>query len=262
MMINNLGKGLVLVTLAVSGLFLAWTIAVFLQSTDWGWKDPRKDLGERIPSEIDKRMAALNEAIKFGARAKASAKSAEDTLALAQKDFPRNVLLYQSKLKELRSGEGKINVMELKYDNGVLVRDPKSPQVGDPKSARATAGPVFDPVVPGAEKSALGYYADFKKVQAAIAATSVEIQKLTEKEKEMTVNLIGQKDEDGKLVKAGMYELLEKEKKTQEQVKEEMEYLQPLWVQGLMDAQKLLARMGGLDQRLIELKRPAPGRPQ
>ena len=71
----------------------------------------------------------------------------------------------------------------------------------------------------------------------------------------MSVNLNGQKDEDGKLVKVGMYELLEREKKTQQQVKDEMEYLQPKWAQELLDAQFLLTRQGRLDQRLAELKR-------
>jgi hypothetical protein len=247
-MINYLGKGLVLVTVAVSGLFLAWTLAIFTQTVDWGWKDPRKGLGERMPSEIDKRIAAVKEALRFKARAEAVAKSAGDALVAAEQDFPSNVLSYQAKLKELREAPGKIKVVELKLDKGVLAR----------ASKRATAGPVYENVVPGAEKSTAGYFVDLKKIQVAMDAATTEIKDLTEKEKELTENLNGKKDETGKAVKVGMYELLEREKKTQEQLKAEAEYLQPLWVRELVDAQLLIARMGRLDQRLEELKRPAP----
>jgi len=247
-MINHLGKGLVLVTTAVSGVFLAWAIAVYTQTIDWGWKDPRKELGERIPSEIDKRTAAVKDALAFKARAQAGVVNAAEGLAVAEKDYPHNVLLYRDKLAELRADPGKIKVVELKYDkNGVLVRN----------APRATAEPAFETVVPGAEKSSAGYLAELKKVQADLDALTAEIKDLTEKEKELTVNLNGKKDEDGKVVKVGMYELLEKEKKTQEQVKVESEYLQPLWVRELVDAQLLLARMGRLDQRLAELKPPS-----
>jgi hypothetical protein len=247
-MINNLGKGLVLFTVAASFLFLAWAVAVFTQTVDWGWKDPRKELGERVPSEIDKRIAAVKEALRFKARAEAGAKNAQESLAIAEQDFPRNVLSYQAKLNALRTAPGKIKVEPLKLDKGVLARTDQ----------RATAGPVYEGVVPGAEKSVAGYFADLKKVQLALDAATAQIKELTEKEKGLTETLNGLKDETGKAVKVGMYELVEKEKKTQEQVKAETEYLQPLWVRELVDAQLLIARMGRLNQRLEELKGPAP----
>jgi hypothetical protein len=247
-MINNLGKGLVLVALAISVLFLAWAVAIYTQAIDWGWKDPRVELKERVPSEIDKRLAALTEAMRFKARADAGVKSAEASLADAEKDYPRNVLLYRDKLHELQNGEGKIKVVEIKYKDGVPVRSDK----------RATAPPEFDPVVPGADKSVAGYFGDLKKVHDEIDKTAKEIKDLTEKQEVLTVNLNGHKDPKGNVDKVGMYKLLEDEKRRQEQVKEETEYLQPLWVRELVDAQLLLARQGRLDQRIQELKRPAP----
>jgi hypothetical protein len=244
-MINYLGKGLVLLTVALSVLFLAWSIGIYTQTIDWGWKDPRKHLGERVPSEIDKRIAAVTQGLRFKVRAQESVKDAAKSLAEAEQDFPENVLSFREKLAELRSGEGKIKVVELKYDKGVLVR----------KSPRATAEPVYDAVVPGAEKSVAGYLNDLNKVQSAIDAVTAEIRKLNEQEKELTVKLNDQKDEKGNVVKVGIYGLLDIEKKRQDQVAEEMEYLRPLWLKELVDTQSLRDWTERLDQRLRELQR-------
>jgi len=241
-MINYLGKGLVLVTMAVSGIFLAWAIAVYTQTIDWGWKDPRKELAERVPSEIDKRLVAVQDAVASKARAQVVAKEAADNLAVAEQDYDRNVLLFRAKLAELKSGEGKIKVVELKHDKGILVRNEK----------RATAAPVFEGVVPGAEKSTAGYLADFNKLQADLVAVTAKIDQAIKQESVLTIHLNGVKG-----VKPGMYELLEKEKKMQDELQEGMEKVQPLWVRELVDAQLLLARTGRLDQRLAELQQPS-----
>src|SRR5262249_12083200 len=42
MSMNNLGKLMVLLHLALSMLALTWAASIFLQFTDWGWKEPRK----------------------------------------------------------------------------------------------------------------------------------------------------------------------------------------------------------------------------
>jgi hypothetical protein len=248
-MINHLGKGLVLVTAVLSVAFLAWAIAVYTQSIDWGWKDPRKELGDRVPSEIDKRTAAVKQAAGFRARAEAGARDGRVNLALAEDDYTHNVLLYRAKLAELRGADGKIAIQPLKYVQGVLIR----------KDPRATAPPAFEEKpLPGLDKSTAGYLKELDDLQAQLVAITAEIDNLIKKEKELTVNLNGQKDEDGKVVKVGMYELLEREKKTQEQIRAESDYLQPLWVEELSQAQFLLDRMGRLDQRLKELSKNNP----
>jgi hypothetical protein len=244
-MMNHLGKGLVLVTAAASVAFLAWAVAIYTQTIDWGWKDPRKELGERVPSEIDKRIAAVKEANAFRARAEAGVKAGSADLARAEEDYGQNVLLYRAKLAELRGADGKIAIHEIKREKGVLIR----------KDPRATAAPAFEEKpLPGVDKSIAGYWKELDDVQARLVWITGEIDNLIKKENELTVNLIGQKDEDGKVVKVGMYDLLEREKKTQEQIRAESNYLQPLWVQELQDAQFLLERMEQLDQRLKELK--------
>jgi len=242
-MIDTLGKSLVLVTTAVSGVFLAWSIAVYTQTIDWGWKEPRKELGERVPSEFDKRVAAVKETATFLERGQAVAGDAADTLAVAEQDYPTNVLLYRNKLAELKSADGKIKVEELKYNNGVLARFPE-------KDPRATSPPVFNGVVKDAEKSTAGYRKEFNKLDADIVAVTGKIDKMIKQEGELTINLNGIKG-----VKAGMYELQEKEKTMQDKLQDTMDKLQPLWVRELVNAQLLLARMGRLDQRLDELKK-------
>jgi hypothetical protein len=245
-MINNLGKALVLVTAALSLAFLAWAVAIYTQTLDWGWKDPRKELGERVPSEIDKRIAAVKQAAAFRARAEAGVKEGRVNLARAEDDYAGNVLLYRDKLAELRSADGKIDIRGLKYEKGVLGRKDQQ---------RATSPPVFDEKpLPGLEKSTAGYLKELEDLQARLVAITGEIDNLIKKENELTVNLNGQKDEDGKVVKVGLYELLEREKKTQEQIRAESDYLQPLWVEELSQAQHLMERMSQLEKRLKELK--------
>ncbi len=248
-MINNLGKGLVLVTAVLSVAFLAWAVAVYTQSIDWGWKDPRKELGDRVPSEIDKRIAAVKQAAAFRARADAGARDGRVNLARAEDDFTQNMVLFRAKLAELQGADGKIAIQPLKIEKGVLIR----------KDPRATAPPVFEEKpLPGLDKSTAGYLKEFDDVNSQLVAITGEIDNLINKEKELTTNLNGQKDEDGKVVKVGLYELVEREKKTQEQIRAESDYLQPLWVQEVADAQFLLDRMSRLDQRLKELKQSSP----
>jgi hypothetical protein len=246
-MMNHVGKALVLVTAAVSLAFLAWAVAIYTQTIDWGWKDPRKELGERVPSEIDKRIAAVKEASTFRVRAEAGVKSGTANLARAEDDYAHNMLLYRDKLAELRGADGKITIKPLNYKQGVLQRT---------DNKRATAAPAFDEKpLPGVEKSAAGYQKELDELNAKIVTITGELNDLIKKENELTSNLNGQKDEEGKVVKVGMYELVEREKKTQDQIRAESDYLQPLWVQELDAAQYVLDRMGRLDNRLMELKK-------
>jgi hypothetical protein len=245
-MMNHLGKGLVLVTAAVSILFLAWAVAIYTQTIDWGWKDPRTELKDRVPSEIDKRLAALQESLRLTARAQAEVNDNAKELAIAEKDYTGNVHLYRAKLSELYSAKGAIKVQELTYDKGKLLHDPKD---------RRTAPPAFGKVIEGPKKSMAEYQKEFNALQKDLDDVTAKINEVLKKESELTVNLNGKKDENGKLEKVGLYALLEKEKMTQDQIKAELDYLQPLWVQELVDAQLLLERTGRLERRVAELKK-------
>ena len=50
---NKIGKTLVFLNLVLSLMALTWAGAIFLQQVDWGWKEPRKEIDGRVPSEID-----------------------------------------------------------------------------------------------------------------------------------------------------------------------------------------------------------------
>jgi hypothetical protein len=248
-MINHLGKGLVLVTTAVSILFLAWAVAIYTQTIDWGWKDPRSELKERVPSEIDKRMAALQEALRLTARSQAEVNDRASELAVAEKDFDGNVHLYRAKLAELYTAKGAIKVQEIGYDKGKLLHNPPD---------RRTAPPAFGKVMDGIKKSLAEYQKEFNALQKEMDDVTAKINETLKKESELTVNLNGKKDENGKLEKVGLYTLLEKEKMTHDQIKAELDYLQPLWVQELVDAQLLLERTARLEHRIAELKQENP----
>src|SRR5205807_10367081 len=94
MTMNRIGKGLVLVNTAASLVALAWAAGVFFQFTDWGWKEPRSELGLRIPSEYDKRTATFKEAVKARDMALPALQPAWASLREAEERFPQNHLFY------------------------------------------------------------------------------------------------------------------------------------------------------------------------
>jgi hypothetical protein len=246
MNMNRVGKGLVLVHTVASIVALAWAAGLFLQFTDWGWKEPRAELGFRIPSEYDKRAAAFKEAITARDIAVTALVPARLALREAQERFPQNHLFYEKELVRLRSATEPIEVKAIAKDAGPIVLDTPGKPLGVP---------VFDKKIEGITKSLDAYAADLKKINADIDNEVKEIRAWTEKARTITILLDG-KDDTGKAAPntVGIYALLEGEKKAQDQARFEKDYLQPIWANARRDAETFVSRRAGLEQTLNELR--------
>jgi hypothetical protein len=237
---NKLGKLLVLLHTALSVVAMAGALGVFLQFVDWGWKEPRKQLDQRVASEYDKRAAALKEAAKARDIAFARVKPAQDALRDAQQRFAGNHLVYLDKLDKLRNAIGALEVKEIKYNkDGVVLDTP----------GKVTGLPVFELKVDGIEKSYSAYQADLKKINGEIDDTVKETRKWTEALEAISDQLLGKNGAPG------LYALLEDEKKAQDQAFFEKEYLQPRWARALEEAELFMSRRVGLEQTLQGLKK-------
>src|SRR5271165_5160726 len=100
---NRIGKILVVLNTAICLVALAWAIGLFFQITDWGWKEPRTELGLRVPSEYDKRAAAFKDAVRARDALMPALKPAQASLREAEARFPQNHLFYKAELARLES---------------------------------------------------------------------------------------------------------------------------------------------------------------
>lgn len=259
---NTLGKFLVFVQVVFSVLATTFAGAIYLQKIDWGWKEPRKDLYLRVPSEIDKRTAAVIEALRIKEMAMGKAdmpgtlKASQAALAEAEPRFAQNHIWYAQNLVKLRSGPDPFDinadpVKEVKIVGGVVQLDTP---IDKPRAGR----PVLENPLPAIEKSYDKYAEDLKKIQDDIDKVEVNIKQLIAKEKETTFKLTG-KDDAGMVVRIGLYTLFVDEKHMQDQMKFETDYLQPLWVEALDRAELFYERRERLEKTLAgmtgELKR-------
>jgi hypothetical protein len=238
-MMNRIGKGLVLIHTAISILALSWAAGLFLQFTDWGWKEPRTDLGQRVPSEYDKRVAAFKEAVKARDLSLPGLVPARVSLRKAEDRFPQNHLDYKKELTRLEKSPDPIDVKYIKRA-GAIVLD--VPVIGKP---------VQEEKVNGIAKSYVSYIADLKKINQDIDIQTKEILDWTNKAQGITFLLTGKDilDKDVKNYK-GIYALLEVEKQAQDQAKFEKEYLQPIWARAIEESDILSDRRGRLQETL------------
>src|SRR5438067_1407990 len=103
-MMNKIGKGLVLLHTALCLLALTWAGALLLQMVDWGWAQPRvTDTKERIASELDKRVAAVNEAVKARDRVLPALARSQEAWFDAMDRYGDNHLFYRNELEKLRT---------------------------------------------------------------------------------------------------------------------------------------------------------------
>jgi len=247
---NSLGKLLVLIILAASVLFMTFAGAIFLQKIDWGWKEPRKDItGQyRIPSEIDQRIAAVKEAHMGVALVMPGLFISQAELGAVEPRFADNHRWYVKEIDRLRNDPGdkiEIRAFAIEKKTGVPELDPKisgRPKLGNP--------------IAGLSKSYQKYSADWKAVQEKIDVTVKDIKDLIDQEELLTFKLNG-KDKTGKVVKgkAGLYELLEREAKAQNQAKFQKEYLLPRWVGALEEVDSFQERRQRLDATIDKLKK-------
>jgi hypothetical protein len=242
---NSLGKLLVLINLAAAMFFMTFAGAIYLQKVDWGWKEPRKDITgtARIASEIDQRNAAVKEAHQGVTLVTSPLQSSQKNLAEVEPQFPDNHRWYVKEIDRLINDPGdKIEIRDFMSDpkKGTPVLDGGRPKQGNP--------------IAGLNKSYQRYAADLKALQEKIDATLADINKLIEREEELTFHLNG-KDKTGKLVKDGLYNLVEREANAQNQAKFEKEYLLPRWVGTLNEVSSYQQRRERLDATIQKLKK-------
>src|SRR5262245_14697455 len=146
---NNLGKSLVLVNLALSLLGLGWAVAAFLSPVDWGRTEARKaphNPSERVAAKIDERLAMLEHVKKQVKPAVDRPAQAQARVSAAEGAFGSNHLWYVKELDRLRfsPADVKVEVKEVKVGPDGM------PSVS---AAQPYGVPVMDKVVPGIEKS-------------------------------------------------------------------------------------------------------------
>jgi hypothetical protein len=263
-MMNYVGKTLVLSTLMLSGFFAAWAGAIYTQRLDWGWKDPRKHIsGDRIPSEIDKRTALIQELLPIRDEEDRTLDGYTDEQTKQQKQrsllsdviglqalLAANHHYYAEQLAALESAPGKIEIKEIAFGkNGVSLDNYLRPVWGNPVTY-TDADKKTTPL----DKSYARYRADLKEVQSEQNKTITQTNDWIARQKVLTEKLNGTTDEAGKEILPGLYGLLHHETVIQEKLKKERAYLQPLWVRELVNAQLLLERQEGLRARMAELK--------
>jgi hypothetical protein len=245
MTMNTVGKSLVLVHVALSLLGMSWALALFLGAPDWGFKTPRMDATERVPSELDKRIAAYKQALKARDAVLPGVDKAQGAAQLAMHRFAENHRFYRRHLEELRSGEGDIKVKEVKYTGGELNLD--VPRVGKPQ---------FDDV-PDIDKSLVQYRKELTDAEQGlykqIHVLGEEVRDWIAKNNKVTFQLNGM-DDAGKKVRVGLYDLLDLEAQMQARIRFEKEYLQPQWADAREQAGRYAERRARLEQTIERLE--------
>jgi hypothetical protein len=237
-MFNFLGKVLVLVHTFLSLLVMIWALSLFMNATDWGFINPREDLGQRIASEFDKSAVAVSDAIKMRDRAVVNVAAAQASLRETEQRFAFNHLYYVAELKRLRTAPEPIEVKAIKA--GVLPLDTPGKEIGKP---------VLDAKVEGIDQSYQTYVGNLKMLEAQIDKVETEKREVIEESKKVTFQLTG-KDDAGKRVRIGLYELIDKEYQIQQGLRQEKEYLQPQWAQALEEARLFRLRRQSLETTL------------
>jgi hypothetical protein len=250
---STLGKILVLINFTLSLLFFGWAVAVYFNQVDWGWKDPRKELDARVPSEIDKRLVVIKEALRARERMAADLKLARDALTYYEPRLYQNRLWYHEELNRLRSAPKTIQVW------GWKIGKDGRPELDQTQFGQPAKGP--DVVFTNAKGKPVAVDRSYDTYRAQLAVKHGEVEKvqerirdLIEKQEKITLKLNGVKDDKGVVVRPGLYVLRDHEDDIQKRVTEETEYLRPLWVRELVDAQLLVERRQLLEERLAELK--------
>lgn len=255
-MMNLLGKGLAVLTTALSVVFLVLALAVATNQIDWGWKEPRKDLDERVPSEIDKRLAAVAQTVQARDVARKRLAMAQKQRAGTEPVWVDNNLWYAARLKELFAADAPLpnGVVPVKMVKGEAALDPDQPgrPLLDGKLTYTDGANEKTEVA----KSYLAYHKDVDQLQKDLVKLNEDIVDLVQAREKYNQALIGLEDmATGKQIKPGLHKLLEQEADFQRQLKRELETMRPLWLQKLVDAQTLLEQQVRLESRLRELKK-------
>ncbi len=264
-MFNYLGKLCLFAYVVLCLIALAWSAGLYLQFTDWGWKEPRQDLDTRIPSEFDKSMALVKQAVRSRDVTLAYVKPAQDALIEAERYYPTNHLFYIQELEKLR-GEplvGKGSFAEAKEAIEVkalkVSEDGKGPAI--PLNKALVGRPELADKIEGLDKTLVAYRAELEKVKEETVKVEKDIEKILAETQKITFALTG-KDDAGKKLTYGLYELVDAEYQALVQARKEREEFKPQWARQLEEARTYVERRAVLERRLAQLRGAlAKGRP-
>jgi hypothetical protein len=244
-----LGKLLVYMTVLCSFVFLALAAAVYLISPDWGWdvKHARKEFGQPIPSEIEKRKPIVSELARVKSRARAAWEEASKKLATIETEIPENQLLYSDELARIDTGEPQDLKALQKSKPWLFENDPK------------TGKPPFQ--FGGIDNTYDGYLRQLNQLLGQIKKTRDEVNLVIKDEQDLTEQLNGKMDAMGKQEK-GLYALIGLEEEVRKRAQEELEDLRPSYFEELALSQLLLKRQASLRARVEELKTTQKDKPQ
>lgn len=260
-MMNFVAKTLVLIHTVLSIAAMAWALSLFLTGKDFGWNEPRKEVLEytsegepkswvRHASTYDKSTITLDNAVKMRNLAWVYVKPALEAMHEKEPYLYTNHLHYLAELKRLRESPDAIAVMRLK-DGGLFV---EIPTVGRPI-------PDDTKKIDQVSKSLKVYAEELKKLEKDIKKVEDEITIQLGETKKFTAELTGT-DEANKYVHPGLYQLADREFKTQSQLKIEIDEIKPYWSQAIEQARQYRIRRTDLEATLSKLKAAAPKTPK
>jgi hypothetical protein len=240
---NSIAKSLVFMQVGLALLAMTWAASLYFLATDWGMAKPRLEGTERVPSELDKRVAATKQAFQARDMVVPGVEKAQDKLYGTMTRFAKNHLFYRNTLARLRSGSGPIQVKDIKFTNDE---------------------PVFDADVAGIDKSYVEYRKELlgktdkseedpESLYNKLQVVNEEVRDLIQKNEKLTRQLNGT-DAAGKKVQLGLYDLLEHEAQMQTQIRFEKQYLEPQWAQTLEQRRTFEERRASLERTLERLR--------
>jgi hypothetical protein len=244
---TTIGKVLVYVTVLLSGLFLAFAVAVYSQRLPWFTYTPEG--GEKVVGIIDQAREEMARIIEARNLAEVRWAANANRLQALDRLVPQRRAFYANTLKAMTDGTDSA---------GMAVRIPvqQFPKDED-RDGLADLKPTDVAVkINDADALALKAYArEIDARQADIKALQDEFVKLVDEEKKLTEKLNGY-TADGMMVK-GLRQLLAEQEDFARRLRDEQDHLQPQLANRWAEAQLLLKRNALLEARKAELKKAA-----
>ena len=176
-------------------------------------------------------------------------KSAQEQLRQAEVAFAENTLFYDAKLAMLRSAPGPIDVKMFKHEKAGVPLDTPDSAIGKP---------VLDVPVPEIKNSLKVNEEELAKMRNERLKASMVLKELIDDTAVQTRKLNGL-DEMGNKVKPSLFELREEEEaELQRRTSDEYEYLLPLSVDAMKNADIYRDRYLRLLKDLERVKKSAP----
>jgi hypothetical protein len=244
-MINFIGKSLAVLQFGLSVALMSLAGFMLVTDFDFGWKEPRrvyndlpgkpKDENLLIASDLDKAEAAMRKMVRNRDEELYQLGMAQQRLAQVQPWLAKNNIKGMEILQRLENGTGTFEIDDLEPDEqkGVYALEEDAPK--DWGFPRLVAVKRENPI----NKSYASYLAELRNLDAKIDKEQKDIQDILTAEQLITLRLIGEmsadgmpaRHDDGSIKKPGWYYLIELEMEMQKQLKKEIDYLQPLWLQ-------------------------------